>query len=54
MAGKKNKIVTTIEIDKELFLKFKALCVLEEKTISSVIEELLKDRVTEMGKLHFG
>jgi len=32
------KTTTTIEVDKELFLKFKALCVLRELKISSEIE----------------
>lgn len=50
MAQKKNKMVTTIEVDKNLFLKFKALCVLKEKTISSEIEHMIKKRVEELSK----
>jgi len=36
------KLTTTIEVDKELFLKFKALCVLKEAKMSSVIEDMIK------------
>jgi hypothetical protein len=36
------KLTTTIEVDKELFLKFKALCVLKESKMSSVIEDMIK------------
>ena len=42
-------ITTTIEIDKEIFLKFKALCVLNEITISGEIEKLLRKRVSELA-----
>jgi len=42
-------ITTTIEVDKELFLKFKALCVLNETTISGEIEKLIRKRVEEMA-----
>jgi hypothetical protein len=51
--GEKETITTTIEVNKELFLKFKALCVLKELTISGEIEKLIKTRVdqlTEQGK----
>ena len=43
-------VTTTIEVEKELFLKFKALCVLNEMTISSEIEKLVKKRVDELSK----
>jgi len=43
-------ITTTIEIEKELFLKFKALCVLKELKISSEIERLIKRRVEELSE----
>jgi hypothetical protein len=43
-------ITTTIEVNKELFLKFKALCVLKELTISGEIENIIKKRVSEMEK----
>ncbi len=36
------KLTTTIEVDKELFLKFKALCVLKESKMSSIIEDMIK------------
>jgi hypothetical protein len=36
------KLTTTIEVDKELFLKFKALCVLKEDKMSGVIEEMIR------------
>jgi Ribonuclease G/E len=39
------KLTTTIEVDKELFLKFKALCVLKEDKMSSVIENMIKSWV---------
>jgi len=40
---------TTIEVDKEIFLKFKALCVLNETTISGEIEKLLRKRVEQLS-----
>jgi hypothetical protein len=40
------KLTTTIEVDKELFLKFKALCVLKEAKMSGVIEEMIKGWVS--------
>ena len=43
-------ITTTIEVNKELFLRFKALCVLKELTISGEIEKLIKKRVEELNK----
>ena len=43
-------ITTTIEVNKELFLRFKALCVLKELTISGEIEKLIKKRVDELNK----
>jgi len=49
-AESKEKITTTIEVDKELFLKFKALCVLNETTISGEIENLLRKRVGQLTK----
>lgn len=42
-------ITTTIEVDKELFLRFKALCVLSQATISGEIERLIKRRVGELA-----
>jgi hypothetical protein len=47
---KPETITTTIEIEKELFLKFKALCVLKELKISSEIERLIKKRVGELSE----
>jgi|GEM_PF-1503511 len=47
---KPETITTTIEIEKELFLKFKALCVLKELKISSEIERLIKRRVEELSE----
>lgn len=44
----RDTITTTIEVDKELFLKFKALCVLKELTISGEIEKLIKSRVDQL------
>jgi len=49
-AERPEKITTTIEVDKELFLKFKALCVLNETTISGEIENLLKKRVEQLTR----
>ncbi len=45
-------ITTTIEVDKEAFLKFKALCVLKELKISAEIEKLIRRWIeeTERGK----
>jgi len=47
---KPDTITTTIEIEKELFLKFKALCVLKELKISSEIERLIRKRVEELSE----
>ncbi len=46
--GGQETITTTIEVNKELFLKFKALCVLKELTISGEIEKLIKSRVNQL------
>ena len=46
---KPETITTTIEVDKDLFLKFKAFCVLNETTISGEIEKLLRKRVEQMA-----
>lgn len=46
--GEQETITTTIEVNKELFLKFKALCVLKELTLSGEIEKLIKARVEEL------
>jgi len=40
-------ITTTIEVNKDIFLKFKALCVLREVTISSMIEKMIKRWIEE-------
>jgi len=48
--GKPETITTTIEIDKETFLKFKALCVLNEITLSGEIEKLIRKRVEELAE----
>ena len=39
--------VTTIEVEKELFLKFKALCVLKELKMSAQIEKMIRQWVDE-------
>lgn len=44
------KMTTTIEVDKEVFLRFKALCVLNETTISKEVENIIRKRVEEMSK----
>ena len=41
----KEKATTTVEIDKDLFLRFKSLCVLKETTMSEEIEKLVGDWV---------
>jgi len=46
---KPETITTTIEIDKDVFLKFKALCVLNETTLSGEIEKLIKKRVEQLS-----
>ena len=43
-------ITTTIEIRKDLFLRFKAFCVLNESTISGEIEELIKKKVDVISR----
>lgn len=48
--SKGETIVTTIEVDKKLFLDFKALCVLKELKISEEIENLIRKRVEELSK----
>jgi hypothetical protein len=47
---KTETITTTIEVDKDLFLKFKALCVLKQLTISGEIEKLIRKRVEELSE----
>jgi len=47
--GAPEKTTTTIEIDKELFLKFKALCVLRELKISGEIEGMIRGWVGDKG-----
>jgi hypothetical protein len=44
----RSTITTTIEVDKDIFLKFKALCVLNQITISGEIEKLIRRRVDEL------
>ena len=41
----REKASTTVEIDKELLLKFKSLCVLKEVTMSDEIEKMVRDWV---------
>ncbi len=48
--GDPDTVVTTIEVNKKLFLDFKALCVLKELKISEEIENLIKKRVEELSK----
>ena len=43
-------ITTTIEVSKDLFLKFKALCVLKELKISGEIEKMIRRWVEEMER----
>ena len=50
MSDKSNRITTTIEIDKDIFLKFKALCVLREKKISGEIEKMIRDRLGQLSE----
>ncbi len=50
MTEEASTITTTIEVDKETFLKFKALCVLRELKISSEIEKLIKRWIEEIEK----
>lgn len=47
---KPETITTTMEIEKELFLKFKALCVLNEATISGEVENLIRKRVEQLER----
>jgi hypothetical protein len=46
---KPETMTTTIEVEKDLFLRFKAFCVLNEMTISGEIEKLLRKRVEQMA-----
>lgn len=48
----KTTITTTIEIDKDVFLRFKAWCVINEKTISGEVENLLRKKVEEMPEVN--
>jgi hypothetical protein len=48
--GAKEKVTTTIEVDKDLFLRFKALCVMTETTISGEIEGLIRKKVEDVTK----
>lgn len=46
---KPETITTTIEIEKDVFLKFKALCVLNETAISREIEKLIRKSVEQQA-----
>jgi hypothetical protein len=48
--GASEKLTTTIEVDKELFLRFKALCVLKEFKMSSIIEDMIRQWVDASSK----
>lgn len=48
--GEEETIVTTIEVNKKVFLDFKALCVLKEFKLSEEIGSLIKKRVEELSK----
>ena len=43
----KEKASTTVDIEKELLLKFKSICVLKEVTMSDIIEELIRGWVAK-------
>ena len=47
MADEEETITTTIEVNKELFLKFKAICVLKELKLSGEIEKMIRGWVEE-------
>ena len=47
MADETETITTTIEIEKDLFLKFKSQCVLKELKISEVIQKMIERWVKE-------
>lgn len=40
-------ITTTIEINKELFLKFKSQCVLKELKLSEIIQKMIEKWIDE-------
>ena len=42
------RAVTSIQLNKDIFKRFKAMCVLKESTMSGEIEEMIKRRLTEM------
>jgi hypothetical protein len=49
----REKASTTVEVDKELLLKFKSMCVLNELTMSEVIEETIREWVKKnRGRKH--
>ena len=54
----KEKASTTVDIEKELLLKLKSICVLKEVTMSDIIEELMREWVakndTETGPAEVG
>jgi len=41
----REKATLSVEIDKELLLRFKSMCVLRERTMSEEIEHMLRDWV---------
>ena len=46
--GKEDEtITTTIEVNKELFLKFKSICVLRELKLSEIIEKMIRKWVDD-------
>lgn len=53
LSMERERASTTVEIDKELLLKFKSICVLNELTMSEVIEEMIRDWVSKNeGRKH--
>ncbi len=39
------RITTTIAVDRDLFLRFKAQCVMKEATVSGEVERMMKEWV---------
>jgi hypothetical protein len=51
MTISKDKFQTSIEINKNIFIKFKALCALKNLKMSEEIEKMIKKRLDEEGGL---
>lgn len=50
MDNERSTFVTTIGVDRETFLKFKASCILKGTTVSMEIERMMKGKVSNKAR----